>query len=401
MKDLNALGSVPVSSQAALLRQMSPGKARGAGNGCSLVKSRNAAWRHLPRNPKGRACFSAILRFSSLIWNNQTSLLVPCLAKKQAPARPRTKREQTLATCCLLTLLASPVLAADDASCQKVRLGAVGWTDVVATTAVAAELLDRLGYQSTQTQASQQMIFAGIQRKQIDAFLGYWKPIMDENIQPFLANGAVKVAAEPSLNDAVAILAVPTYTAEAGLRSFADIARFKNQLDGKIYGIESGSGANTVIQQLIDTNQFGLGEFKLIESSEAAMLTAVTRAVKDRQPVLFFGWKPHPMNIQMPITYLTGSQDAFGPNDGAASVSTVTAPDFAARCPNAHRLLTGLRFTSAQEAELMEPIMAREAPASVARAWLKANPAVVSSWLDGVTSFDGKQGAQSVVAKAE
>src|SRR5690606_15247483 len=94
--DARVLGSVPVSSRTALLRQMSPGKARDAGNGRSLATSRNAAWRHLPRNPKGRACFCAMRRFSSLIWNDQTALLVPCLAQKQAPARSRTKREQTL-----------------------------------------------------------------------------------------------------------------------------------------------------------------------------------------------------------------------------------------------------------------------------------------------------------------
>ncbi|WP_417796891.1 hypothetical protein, partial [Stutzerimonas nitrititolerans] len=67
-----------------------------AGNGGSLTKSRNAAWRYLPRNPKGRVCFGAMRRFSSLIWSDQTALLVPCLAPKQAPARTRTKREQTL-----------------------------------------------------------------------------------------------------------------------------------------------------------------------------------------------------------------------------------------------------------------------------------------------------------------
>src|SRR3989344_7744024 len=64
---------------------------------CSLAKSSNTAWRDFSRNPKGRASFSAMLRFSTLIWNNQTSCLVPCLALKLAPARPRTKREQTLA----------------------------------------------------------------------------------------------------------------------------------------------------------------------------------------------------------------------------------------------------------------------------------------------------------------
>ncbi len=300
------------------------------------------------------------------------------------------------AACCTFTLFSSPLLAADDASCKTVRLGAVGWTDVVATTAVASELLQGLGYETKQTQASQQIIFAGIQKGQVDAFLGYWKPIMDDNIKPFLDTGAVKVADKPSLDDAVAVLAVPTYAAEQGIRTLADIARFKDQLDGKIYGIEAGSGANTAIQKMIDSNQFGLGGFKLVESSEAGMLAAVGRAVRNEKPVVFFGWKPHPMNLQMPITYLTGTEEVFGPNDGAATVSTVTAPDYAQRCPNANRLLTSLRFTSAQEAELMQPIMDRQPPAKVAREWIAANPQVVTAWLEGVTSRDGKPAAQAL-----
>ncbi|HEY1026725.1 MAG TPA: choline ABC transporter substrate-binding protein [Pseudomonas sp.] len=302
-----------------------------------------------------------------------------------------------LVACCTLSLFSTSLLA-DDASCKTVRIGAVGWTDVVATTAVASELLQGLGYETKQTQASQQIIFAGIQKGQIDAFLGYWKPIMDDNIKPFLDAGAVKVAAEPSLDDAVAVLAVPSYTADKGLRTLADIARFKDELDGKIYGIEAGSGANTAIQKMIDSNQFGLGGFKLVESSEAGMLAAVGRAARNEKPVVFFGWKPHPMNLSMQITYLTGTEDVFGPNDGAATVSTVTAPDYAERCPNANRLLTSLRFTSEQEAELMQPIMDRKAPAQVARDWIKANPQVVEAWLDGVTTLDGKPANTALVA---
>ncbi|AQZ35327.1 glycine/betaine ABC transporter substrate-binding protein [Pseudomonas sp. LPH1] len=302
-----------------------------------------------------------------------------------------------LAACCTLSLFSTSLLA-DEASCKNVRIGAVGWTDVVATTAVASELLQGLGYETKQTQASQQIIFAGIQKGQIDAFLGYWKPIMDDNIKPFLDAGAVKVAAEPSLDDAVAVLAVPSYTADKGLKTLADIAKFKDELDGKIYGIEAGSGANTAIQKMIDSNQFGLGGFKLVESSEAGMLAAVGRAVRNEKPVVFFGWKPHPMNLSMQVTYLTGTDDVFGPNDGAATVSTVTAPDYAERCPNANRLLTSLRFTSEQEAELMQPIMDRKAPAQVARDWIKANPQVVEAWLEGVTTLDGKPANAALVA---
>jgi len=69
-----------------LLRQIAPGKARDAGNGCSLAKSRNAAWHNLTRNPQGRSLF---LRAAAFFVANQTTLLAPCPAQKQAPSRPR------------------------------------------------------------------------------------------------------------------------------------------------------------------------------------------------------------------------------------------------------------------------------------------------------------------------
>lgn len=308
------------------------------------------------------------------------------------------KALKVFAGCCLLGVFSSPLLAAEDASCQQTRIGVVGWTDVVATSAVAATLLEGLGYQTKQITASQQIIFSGIDKQQIDFFLGYWKPAMDSNIQPFLDKGQVKVFAEPSLKDATTTLAVPSYAAEQGLRTFADIAKFKQQLGGKIYGIEPGTGANSTIQKMIDSNQFGLGDFKLIESSEAAMLAAVGRANARKEPIVFVGWKPHPMNIQLQMTYLTGSEDVFGANEGAATVSTVTAPNYAERCPNIHRLLTNLAFTAEQESQLMEPIMARENAKTVARKWLKDNPQVLRRFLDGVTTVDGRSGTDSVLA---
>jgi hypothetical protein len=127
---------------------------------------------------------------------------------------------------------------------------------------------------------------------------------------------------------------VPTYLADKGLKTFADIARFEKELGGKIYGIEPGSGANTQIKAMIAKNQFGLGKFQLVESSEAGMLAAVDRAVRRKEAVVFFGWAPHPMNVNIAMTYLTGSDNALGPNEGMATVWTVTAPTYAEQCPN-------------------------------------------------------------------
>ncbi|MBW8357032.1 MULTISPECIES: choline ABC transporter substrate-binding protein [unclassified Pseudomonas] len=299
---------------------------------------------------------------------------------------------------CATALLSSPTWAAEPASCKTVRMGVVNWTDVIATSAVADVLLGGLGYDSKQTSAVQQIIFAGIRDQRLDIFLGYWKPAMDQNIAPFLEAGQVKVMAQPSLVDAQATLAVPDYVAQAGLKTFADIARFKEQLGGKIYGIEPGSGANTTIKTMIDTDHFGLKGFKLIESGEAGMLAAVQRAINRKEFVVFVGWTPHPMNINMAITYLTGSEDVYGPNEGAATVSTVTAPDYAERCPNVHRLLQNLTFSAAQESQLMVPIMQRKAPQEVARQWLREHPEDLQRWLTGVTTFDGRDGVAAVKA---
>ena len=299
---------------------------------------------------------------------------------------------------CATALLSSPTWAAEPASCKSVRMGVVNWTDVIATSAVADVLLNGLGYDSKQTSAVQQIIFAGIRDRRLDIFLGYWKPAMDQNIAPFLEAGQVKVMAQPSLVDAQATLAVPDYVAQAGLKTFADIARFKEQLGGKIYGIEPGSGANTTIKTMIDTDHFGLKGFKLIESGEAGMLAAVQRAINRKEFVVFVGWTPHPMNINMAITYLTGSEDVYGPNEGAATVSTVTAPDYAERCPNVHRLLQNLTFSAAQESQLMVPIMQRKTPQDVARQWLREHPEDLQRWLTGVTTFDGRDGVAAVKA---
>ena len=300
-----------------------------------------------------------------------------------------------LISCCLLMLTGTALLtgtasAAEPASCKNVRLGVVNWTDVIATSAITQVLLEDLGYNVKQTSASQQIIFAGIRDQRLDMFLGYWNPLMTQTITPFVEQKQVRVLDQPSLKDARATLAVPTYLADKGLKSFADIARFKKELGGKIYGIEPGSGANTQIKDMIARNRFGLGDFQLVESSEAGMLSAVTRAVKRNEAIVFFGWAPHPMNVNQDMTYLTGSEDALGPNEGMATVWTVTAPDYASRCPNADKLLSNLTFTAADESRMMQPLLEHKDAFDSARQWLKDHPQDRQRWLQGVTTFDGK-----------
>ena len=60
------------------------------------------------------------------------------------------------------------------------------------------------------------------------------------------------------------ILAVNDKAAMAEIRNFADIAKFRDELDGKIYGIEPGNDDNRLIIDMITSNAFGLNGFEVV-----------------------------------------------------------------------------------------------------------------------------------------
>jgi glycine betaine/proline transport system substrate-binding protein len=288
--------------------------------------------------------------------------------------------------------------AAEPAACRNVHFADVGWTDIAATTGLASTVLQGLGYNPTKTIASVPITFAGVKSKQIDVFLGYWSPTMDPMIDSFRKANQVKVLPTPNLTGAKYTLAVPDYAYQAGIKNFNDIAKNYDKLDGKIYGIEPGNDGNALIKKMIDNNMYGLGKFKLVESSEAGMLVEVNRAIREKKPIVFLGWEPHPMNVQMKIDYLSGGDDVFGPNYGEAKVLTVTPTDYDTRCPNVAKLVSNLQFTTDIENHVMLPIMNKTDANKAAREWLKANPAVLDKWLAGVKTFDGKDGLPAVKA---
>ena len=289
-------------------------------------------------------------------------------------------------------------VAAEPAGCKAVRLSDVGWTDITATTGVTSTILTALGYQPDVKVLSVPVTYASLKNKDIDVFLGNWMPTMEGDIKPYREDKSVETV-RANLEGAKYTLAVPKYTYDAGLKSFADIAKFKDQLGGKIYGIEPGNDGNRLILDMIDKGTFDLKDFKLVESSEQGMLTEVKRAVSAKQPIVFLGWEPHPMNTNFAMTYLSGGDDVFGPNYGGATVLTNVRKGYVDECPNVGKLLKNLSFTLPMEDEIMGAILdgGKEGPAAGA-AWLKAHPDVLNAWLDGVTTFDGKDGLAAVKA---
>ena len=324
----------------------------------------------------------------------------------QRPAAPdvaaqRPRRSRAVAALCgLLTGLtyAAPAPApsaatsspsVEPSSCRVVRMSDIGWTDVTATTGFASHVLRQLGYEPKVTVLSLPVTFASLRNRDIDVFLGNWMPSQKADRQPYLDDGSIEVV-RANMTEAKYTLAVPAYLYEQGLRDFADIAKFAEPLKRKMYGIEPGNDGNRMMIELIEADRFGLGGFTLVESSEQGMLAQVERSYNAREPIVFFGWQPHPMNKRYDMRYLTGGDDTFGPNFGGAIIHTVVRKGYLQECPNVGRFLRNLSFTGAMENDLMDGILNRKlAPEESAAVWLRAHPQALAPLLEGVTRADG------------
>ncbi|MHC8374718.1 choline ABC transporter substrate-binding protein [Pseudomonas sp. MDT1-16] len=304
------------------------------------------------------------------------------------------RKLSTAVTVGLLALGSASAYA--DQSCETVKMADPGWSDIAATNAITGFLLDGMGYKAKVDTLAVPITFGGLKDGQVDVFLGNWMPAQQGFYDKFVATGDVTQLAK-NLDGTEFTLAVPDYVWDAGVHNFADLNKYADKFDKKIYGIGSGAPANISLQEIIKKNDFDMGQWKLVESSEQAMLAEVSRAVKKQKFVAFLGWTPHPMNVQLKMHYLKGGEKYFG---DTGSVHTLTRKGYAQACPNVGKLLTNLSFTQEMENSIMADVVNKKVSnADAAKAWIKANPAVLDKWLEGVKTVDGKDALPAVKAK--
>lgn len=303
--------------------------------------------------------------------------------------------------CLVITTLVCSSLTAQAA--EKITVASVSWTGVTIKSEVAVSVLESLGYQAENKVFSVPITYSALSAGDADVFFGNWMPSMANIANKFFDKGTV-IKYVANMPGAKYTLAVPTYCAEAGLKDFSDIARFGDKLDWKIYGIEPGNDGNLIIQDMIDKNMFGLGKFKLVASSEVAMLAEVQAFAKNDKWIVFLGWAPHSMNERIDMTYLTGSTDeTFGGNDGTATVWTNIRKGLEEDNPNVAKLFKNMVFPVSMMNQIMTEVHNNKnlKLGQAGLKWLKGHPEMYEKWLDGVTTVDGKPGAAAFRAYLE
>lgn len=301
------------------------------------------------------------------------------------------------ATAVMTALFATTAFSAEKPECKQVRMSDLGWTDIALTNTTGQLILEALGYEPKQSLLALNVTFESLKNGEMDVFLGNWRPVQDIDYKAYFDDGSV-IPVATNLTGAKYTLAVPKYVSDAGLKSFDDLQKFADKLGRKIYGIEPGS--NQPLLDMVEKKTHGLdGDWQVVESSEAGMLQQVKRAAQNQDFIVFLGWQPHPMNVDMQMTYLADGDAEFGPDFGGATVRTIVRKGYPEDCPNVTKLFSNLVFDIDYENAGMRLIMndGVETPAAATQ-MVKAHPEKLDAWLDGVTTIDGKPGLDAVKA---
>ncbi|QNU60718.1 ABC transporter substrate-binding protein [Vreelandella titanicae] len=284
------------------------------------------------------------------------------------------------------TALFASATHADD---QTLDFGVPAWPGITVKTAIAEQLLNPLGYETSTQEIGLQVIYQGIESGDIDAFLGAWLPAQREMFNPRKESG-VLIDVANNVDGAQMTLAVPEYLYESGIQSFADLDENREQFEGEIYGFGAGSAASEILHNAIDNDTWGLGDWQVVDTSEVGMLSAARDAISREEPIVWVGWTPHWMNLELPMRYLEDPEDLFGENNGESDVLTLLRSDYAEATPNVVTFFEQFTFSAEEQSWMIQAFGQEEQDLTdVAEQWINDHPERIEAMLADVTTTDG------------
>lgn len=246
-----------------------------------------------------------------------------------------------------------------------------GWSDSVATTFVAAEVIkQKLGYDVKLMPVATGIMWQGIATGKLDLMMSAWLPVTHGEYWEKNKDKVVDYGA--NFNDAKIGLIVPEYVKA---KSVADLATDEG-FGKKIVGIDAGSGVMLKTDQAI--KDYGLKGYKLQASSGAAMTSELGRAYDKQQPIAVTGWVPHWMFAKWKLRFLEDPKSVYG---AAEHVDSVGSKGLEAKAPEVVAFLKKFSWKDANEiGEVMLAIQNGQKPDAAAKAWITAHPDRVSEW---------------------
>lgn len=279
------------------------------------------------------------------------------------------KMRRLLGAAATLVVAMSSTLASADS--KTLSLGYVdGWSDSVATTHVAAEVIkQKLGYDVKLQAVATGIMWQGVATGKLDAMLSAWLPVTHGEY--WTKNKDKVVDYGPNFKDAKIGLIVPEYVKAKSIEDLKTDTTFKN----KIVGIDAGSGVMLKADEAI--KQYGL-DYKLQASSGAAMIAELTRAEDKQDSIAVTGWVPHWMFAKWKLRFLDDPKGIYG---AAETVNSIGSKGLEKKAPEVAAFLKKFQWASKDEiGEVMLAIQEGAKPDAAAKDWVAKHPERVAEW---------------------
>ncbi|MCK2035204.1 glycine betaine ABC transporter substrate-binding protein [Microbacterium sp. SSW1-49] len=223
------------------------------------------------------------------------------------------------------------------------------WTDGLSTAYLLQNQLEKIGYtveMKTLTEAGP--LYTGLAQGDVDMYPSAW---------PELTHAAYMDKYGDDIEDlgtyydnAKLTIAVPEYSE---LTSIEDLAGKGADYDGKIIGIEPGAGLTAQTEKMIPA--YGLeGEYQLVTSSTAAMLTELKAATDKQEDLVVTLWRPFWANDAFAMKDLEDPKGAMGEAEGLHFLGT---KGFAEEFPEAADLIAQITLDDEQYGALEDLVV--------------------------------------------
>ncbi|MFI2377762.1 ABC transporter permease/substrate binding protein [Streptomyces sp. NPDC018964] len=246
------------------------------------------------------------------------------------------------------------------------------WEEDVAVTYLWKNVLERRGYTMNLKQMDVGPVYTGLASGDLDLNFDAWLPYAQKNYWDRSKDKLTDLGTwyEPTSLE----IAVPSYVED--VESLEDLKGKADLFDGRIIGIEPGTGEMQLLKNEVMPG-YGLeDEYEVVDGSTPAMLAELKRALAAKEPVAVTLWSPHWAYSDYELTKLKDPKKAFGEGN---TIRTIASKKFPERYPRLTEWIKGFRMSEDElgtlEAEIKDRGQGHEEEAVAA--WLEEHPDMV------------------------
>ncbi|MFE5397056.1 ABC transporter permease/substrate binding protein [Streptomyces sp. NPDC056568] len=246
------------------------------------------------------------------------------------------------------------------------------WEEDVAVTYLWKNVLERRGYKMNLKQMDVGPVYTGLASGDLDLNFDAWLPHAQKNYWEKNKDNLTDLGTwyEPTSLE----IAVPSYVKD--VKSLADLKGKGDLFDGKIIGIEPGTGEMQLAKNEVLPG-YGLeDEYEVVDGSTPAMLAELKRAYAKKEPVAVTLWSPHWAYSDYELTKLKDPKKAFGEGN---TIRTISSKKFPEQYPQLTEWIKDFHMTEDElgtlEAEIKDRGQGHEEEAVAA--WLEEHPDMV------------------------